>query len=373
MSSQEDEQTSSSPNSTKENIIDHVDSFVADMTSLCLNEPYSDVEFLVEDQRLPAHRLVLATRSEYFRAMLYGGMCESKQREVQLEVPPEAFKAILRYLYSGTLNISTLGEEGIIDVLDLAHLYGLQNVETGLVKYLQQNLDVSNVCMILDIARRSNLNQRTEDCLTFMDVNGPDIVKHETFGKLSKVSLEELLARGSFWAPEIDIFRAVCKWRDNNPSEDIKTVAALVRLPLMSVRQLLHVVRPSGMFETEQIFDAIDQVDTGNDLPHRAVVLPAENVAFGESLARRFEFSPSCEILELRNLFVINCIEFLYQRCGMVHADVSCNHTHWDRVGSTQCEAGRKFNFKKRPVRYIRFVKPHLDTVVFNVRATYSE
>ncbi|EDW37022.1 GL25742 [Drosophila persimilis] len=220
MSSQKNQGT------TVENI-DEIDSFVADMASLCMNEPYSDVEFLVEDQRLPGHRLVLATRSEYFRALLYGGLAESNQREVRLDVPLEAFKLILGYLYSGKMPLSTLDVDTIIDVLDLAHLYGLQAVETGVDKYLQQSLSVSNVCTILDVARRNNLNQRAEECLNFIDNNGSDIVKHDSFAQLSKESIEELLRRDKFAALEIDIFRAVCKWRDNHPSEDFNTVAAL--------------------------------------------------------------------------------------------------------------------------------------------------
>ncbi|XP_033236722.1 BTB/POZ domain-containing protein 9-like [Drosophila pseudoobscura] len=302
MSSQKNQGT------TVENI-DEIDSFVADMASLCMNEPYSDVEFLVEDQRLPGHRLVLATRSEYFRALLYGGLAESNQREVRLEVPLEAFKLILGYLYSGKMPLSTLDVDTIIDVLDLAHLYGLQVVESGIGKYLQQNLSVSNVCTILDVARRKNLNQRAEECLNFIDNNGSDIVKHDSFAQLPKESLEELLRRDTFAALEIDIFRAVCKWRDNHPSEDFKTVAALVRLPLLTVQQLVQEVRPSGIYELEQILDAIGQADTGKNLPYRVGLLPGEDVASGNHLARRFQDEQDRTVFELRNLFGINYID----------------------------------------------------------------
>lgn len=71
------------------------------MAKLCINDDYSDVTFIVENQRLPAHRVVLAARSEYFRALLYGGLSETNQSEIQLKIPLEAFKALLRYIYSG--------------------------------------------------------------------------------------------------------------------------------------------------------------------------------------------------------------------------------------------------------------------------------
>eukprot|EP01006_Ploeotia_vitrea_P037086 TRINITY_DN66089_c4_g1_i4.p1 TRINITY_DN66089_c4_g1~~TRINITY_DN66089_c4_g1_i4.p1 ORF type:complete len:105 (-),score=51.76 TRINITY_DN66089_c4_g1_i4:80-394(-) len=41
------------------------------MSALLFQEELSDVTFVVEGERVFAHRLVLATRSEVFRAMLY--------------------------------------------------------------------------------------------------------------------------------------------------------------------------------------------------------------------------------------------------------------------------------------------------------------
>lgn len=71
------------------------------MAQLFMCQDYSDVEFIVENQRLPAHRVILAARSEYFRALLYGGLSETNQREITLKIPLKAFKALLKYIYSG--------------------------------------------------------------------------------------------------------------------------------------------------------------------------------------------------------------------------------------------------------------------------------
>lgn len=71
------------------------------MAQLCMSQDYSDVTFIVENQKLPGHRVILAARSEYFRALLYGGLSESTQKEINLNIPLDAFKALLRYIYSG--------------------------------------------------------------------------------------------------------------------------------------------------------------------------------------------------------------------------------------------------------------------------------
>ncbi|XP_034655325.1 BTB/POZ domain-containing protein 9-like [Drosophila subobscura] len=240
-----------------------------DMSGLCLNERYSDVEFVVEEQRLPAHRNILAERSEYFRAMLYGDLAESEEWEIRLEVPVSAFKLILGYIYTGKLPLSTLDVDVIMDVLELAHLYGLLNVEAAIRKHLQQNLALSNVCTILDAARRYSMDELTEECLKFMDRNASQLLEESSFERLCKESLEEVLQRDTFAASEVQIFQAVCNWSLFNPSADIKAVVSNVRLPLMSVHELLHVVRPTAIFEPDQILDAIDKADKAVNLPHR--------------------------------------------------------------------------------------------------------
>lgn len=159
------------------------------MAQLCLNEDYSDVCFIVENQRLPAHRVMLAARSEYFRALLYGGLSESTQSEIHLKVPVEAFKSLLRYIYSGHLSLSQMDEDNILDTLGLANQYGLSELELSISDYLRQYLALCNVCAILDAARLYNLEKLTKVCLTFIDRNAADILQHESFKNLSKVNL----------------------------------------------------------------------------------------------------------------------------------------------------------------------------------------
>lgn len=79
----------------------HLDQFSDQMAQLCLSTDYSDVTFIVQNRKLPAHRVILAARSEYFRALLYGGLSESHQTEIELDVPYEAFTALIKFIYSG--------------------------------------------------------------------------------------------------------------------------------------------------------------------------------------------------------------------------------------------------------------------------------
>lgn len=47
--------------------IDHVNFLSDNIGTLFMQEDYSDVTLIVENQRFPVHKVVLAARSDYFR------------------------------------------------------------------------------------------------------------------------------------------------------------------------------------------------------------------------------------------------------------------------------------------------------------------
>ena len=48
-------------------LIDHVSSLSSNLGDLIDNSEYSDINLVVEGRQFPAHRVILAARSEYFR------------------------------------------------------------------------------------------------------------------------------------------------------------------------------------------------------------------------------------------------------------------------------------------------------------------
>ena len=70
------------------------------------NKKYVDVTFVVEGQPVPAHRLILASQSDYFDRLFYGKMREANSSdEIPLpNAPLEAFRLLLEFMYSGCLD-----------------------------------------------------------------------------------------------------------------------------------------------------------------------------------------------------------------------------------------------------------------------------
>ena len=81
--------------------------------SLLENGNYSDVTFVISDgsfeHRVPAHRVILASQSEYFDRLLFGEMREAHAgAEIRLEDSPRtAFMLLLQYAYTGRVEIAT--------------------------------------------------------------------------------------------------------------------------------------------------------------------------------------------------------------------------------------------------------------------------
>ncbi|CAH8874733.1 unnamed protein product [Trichobilharzia szidati] len=191
--------------------INHSAEIIPCIAQLYRNELFSDVTLVVQNTHFPAHKAILAARSDYFRALFYGGMAESSSSVVHLnDINVIAFKNILRYMYTGQIKLKK--SKLTLEILGLAHQYNFHSLESALSTYLTHSLCLKNVWCVFDMAVMYNLDGLITACLRFLDCLAPAPLCDPRFLKLSQSSVERLLSRDSFYAPEIKIFRAVCAW-----------------------------------------------------------------------------------------------------------------------------------------------------------------
>ena len=119
--------------------------FVTQMAALLDDDSLSDVTFVVGDTRIHAHRVILIARSEYFRAMLTSGFSEGQKgssKEITIgDTTPEAFKALLRYLYTDELHFP---DEHLIDVMRKSKEISLERVYNHTVRRCRRDISVHN-------------------------------------------------------------------------------------------------------------------------------------------------------------------------------------------------------------------------------------
>ncbi|XP_068155599.1 BTB/POZ domain-containing protein 9-like [Drosophila tropicalis] len=399
-------------NNLKAESMDKVDltgRLLADMASLCLSESYADVEFLVEQQKLPAHRVVLAVRSEYFRALLFGGMSESSQRQIQMDVRLDLFKLLLEYIYTGNLSIATLKEDVLIDVLGIADQYGFQDLLSAISKYLSQSLTMENVTVLLNAARLNNVEDLTQACLSFMDSTASNLLQHDSLKLLSMESLEMVLQRDTFYAPEREIFQGVLKWIRCNQAVNTESLWEAVRLSLIGIDDLMELVRPMGIVDCNKINDAIAQIHSRN-LPYRSRLTLGKNVATAEYSAQCIAGWNSFNLLngdvtnyqwttgftahtigsnddgilvELGDIYNINHIRLLlWDRDHRIYSyfiEISADKVNWKRVvdySEYHCGSWQYLYFEACPVRFIRTVgtynNKHTDLHLVSLEAMHA-
>uniref|UniRef100_A0A4W3GF64 BTB/POZ domain-containing protein 9 n=1 Tax=Callorhinchus milii TaxID=7868 RepID=A0A4W3GF64_CALMI len=378
--------------------IDHVDMLSEHVGALLHDGEYSDVTFLVEKKRFPAHRVILAARCQYFRALLYGGMRESHpQAEIPLvDTTAAAFSMLLKYIYTGRVSLSNEKEEVLLDFLSLSNKYGFPELEDATSDYLCTILNINNVCMVYDVASLYSLAKLSNTCCLYMDRSAKAVLTSDGFLTVSKAALLSIVSRDSFAAPEKDIFLALVNWCKRNPDETHPEILQAVRLPLMSLTELLNVVRPAALLSADTILDAIKIRSESRDmeLNYRGMLIPEENIATlkhgaqiitGELRASlldgdtqnydldhgfsRHPIDDDCRsgiCVKLGQPSIINHIRVLLwdrdSRSYSYYIEVSMDELDWIRVidhSKYLCRSWQNLYFTPRVCRYIRIVGTH--------------
>uniref|UniRef100_A0A8C5E3H3 BTB/POZ domain-containing protein 9 n=1 Tax=Gouania willdenowi TaxID=441366 RepID=A0A8C5E3H3_GOUWI len=379
--------------------IDHVHLLSEQLGALVLGEEYSDVTFIVEGNRFPAHRVILAARCHYFRALLYGGMKESQpQAEVVLEeTRSEAFSMLLHYLYTGRASLSAAREEVLLDFLGLAHRYGLQPLEDSTSEFLRTVLHTNNVCLVFDVASLYSLSTLSSACCAYMDRHASDVLSSDGFLTLSKTALLTVVRRDSFAASEKEIFQALSRWcRQHEDDAHTQEVMSAVRLPLMTLTEMLNVVRPSGLVTPDDLLDAIKtRSESRNmELNYRGMLISEENIATMKHGAQVVKGELKSALLDgdtqnydldhgfsrhpieddgragiqvkLGVASIINHIRLLLwdrdSRSYSYYIEVSMDELDWIRVidhSKFLCRSWQNLYFTPRVCRYVRIVGTH--------------
>ncbi|XP_076026853.1 kelch-like protein 22 [Genypterus blacodes] len=116
-----------------------------------------DVVLLVEGRPIQAHRILLAASCDYFRGMLAGGLREAQQTEIPvLGVTFRAMTKLLDFLYTSEIQLDV---DSVQEVLVAATLVQLENVIGFCCDFLLSWLDENNILEVLKLADMYGLRQ----------------------------------------------------------------------------------------------------------------------------------------------------------------------------------------------------------------------
>ncbi|XP_053395926.1 BTB/POZ domain-containing protein 1-like [Mercenaria mercenaria] len=244
------------------------------MAELYNKRLWTDVKFHCNDhdenERIHAHKIVLAARSPVFQAMFFGP-CASGKDEIDLDnVQAEIMDLLLSYIYSDTV---TLSEDNAPSVLEMAHYYQVTNLVQFCADYLTSIISFENASEILTLAMRYEVTPLRDACCNFIDKNADKILGHEGFLELSEEYLLWILKGDTFYAKEDDIFIKAEEWAErklkaNNLEKTGRNIRKTlggsffyVRLPTMSFETLMKCTHKKGYFAVEEYEDIIEFIN----------------------------------------------------------------------------------------------------------------
>lgn len=147
-----------------------------DMGILLKTGEGSDFVFVVEGEEMPAHRLIVASRSPVFKALLGNDMREGVESKINIyDVRAPAFQILLHFVYTDSLPPEVSGEN--LEVTMAQHLlaaadrFELPRLRAICEKHLCETVDIANAATTLTLAEENHATELKRHCLEFVAQN----------------------------------------------------------------------------------------------------------------------------------------------------------------------------------------------------------
>ncbi|KAH0561619.1 hypothetical protein KQX54_018120 [Cotesia glomerata] len=148
------------------------------------SEELSDVTIIVDQVRIPAHKVILAAHSEVFAKMLQSEMKEAKNNEINIEdLDPEIILEMLHYCYKGTLK-TTNNVQIVLQVLKVADIYQIIKLKDFCEHRLMIEISSDNVLDIIDVADDSNAVDLRQEAIEFIAEHYETVFASDKFKEL---------------------------------------------------------------------------------------------------------------------------------------------------------------------------------------------
>ncbi|CAD6194603.1 unnamed protein product [Caenorhabditis auriculariae] len=128
---------------------------------------FCDVAVIVKDRQFPAHRNILASCSPYFDSIFKAAKITKEQVTVNCS-SPEAFDALLNYMYSGAVVID---RATVSELLRLANNFLVTRLKSYCSEYLDRYLDAANCLSVRLLASKYNLPNLLKSASDYFEVN----------------------------------------------------------------------------------------------------------------------------------------------------------------------------------------------------------
>lgn len=195
--------------------------------SECLNSgDLADVEILVDCSLFPgtkatfkAHKMILAVQNEVFRAMFYGDFAK-EDRVVITDLHPEGIRGLLRYFYSGRLDVVNVHQAACTRTA--AAKYLVPKLEERCQTFVKGHTKLDDVCPLLDYVLTMGEDNLLDRASALISQDTLGVIGSSRFALSTELTVRFIL-RHATNVPEISVVKAVYNWAYNQALSGVAT------------------------------------------------------------------------------------------------------------------------------------------------------
>lgn len=231
----------------------HLRCVLANMVSDPQLHSLCDVVLVVEGEKFPAHRAVLAAVSNVFKAMFTNSMKERNAPEIVLRsLDKRAWRMAMKYIYHAQLDIHD--EPTALLLLATARMYQLERLEHFVESFLITRVCIQNCFSLLHQAQQFDLDALESACYRMMESNFEALAMSPAFEQCPFRLISKIVSSGALLVKtEAFVFEAILRWTNANEKERLRHLDELlsyVRLQNFSDLQLARIGRSPTIFKS---------------------------------------------------------------------------------------------------------------------------
>jgi len=211
---------------------------------------FCDVTLDVRGEHFQAHKIILASCSDYFHAMFNGNMRESQQKVVPIVgVDTDVMHLVLNFIYTGTIQLHI---DNVEKVMGAANMMLIKTLKDVCCRFLESMLSVSNCLGMQKFAETYICEELFAKTTNFICENFGYVAEGEEFLQLAPEQLTPIITSDELRVlNEERVYESVIRWVKYDIPMRKKYFEMLienVRLPMLSPDYLIDQVESESLF-----------------------------------------------------------------------------------------------------------------------------
>ena len=222
------------------------------LQSFADNDQLCDVEIKCGTKSFKCHRVILASVSDYFKAMFMGEMLESRQMEVNMQnIDENVMENIIKYAYNGKISFNI---ENVQSILYAASMLLIENVANACSDFMKEHLHPDNCVEVHAFAMLHNQEKLIKYAQDFFIENFVEVSQRPNFATVSPDVIQTLI--GSDYlnvSNEIEVYEALMKWIESdveNRKSHLPSLISKLRLSQIETHYLMEKVASHELIRT---------------------------------------------------------------------------------------------------------------------------